>query len=47
MCTGEWIHVMPALARDGGSNITVAGDLIELAVLCESSDQLVTSSTDM
>ena len=46
-CEGEWASVLPALAGDQSPNVSEAGDLIELAVVCESSEQLVTSATDM
>lgn len=37
----------PGLPGDQSSGVSVAGDMIELAVLCESSEQLVTSAADM
>lgn len=46
-CGSGWLSVGPALARHGSTDLSEAGDLIELAALCPSSDQVVTSSTDM
>lgn len=46
-CSGEWVSVIPALTGQGHGNVSEGGDIIELAVLCSSSDQLVTSSLDM
>lgn len=46
-CEGGWASVLPALARGDGGDITVAGDLIEIAALCEDSGILVTSAVDM
>ncbi|MGP9538658.1 hypothetical protein ACT3SP_11645 [Brachybacterium sp. AOP43-C2-M15] len=46
-CEGDWISVEPALSRDDTSGITEAGDMLELAVVCEGGDQLVISARDM
>ncbi|MFC7457287.1 hypothetical protein ACFQS2_08825 [Brachybacterium sp. GCM10030267] len=44
-CPGDWISVHPAVIES--SNTTVAGDLLEAAVVCEGGEQLLTSARDM
>jgi hypothetical protein len=46
-CEEDWVPVMPALTRTGSSNVSEAGDLLELTVLCEDAGVLVTSARDM
>lgn len=46
-CAGGWVDVMPALAQESGTNISDAGDLLDLAVACTDGTQLVTSARDM
>ncbi len=46
-CEGGWIDVMPALAQSSGTNISDAGDLLDLTVVCEGGTQLITSARDM
>lgn len=46
-CDGDWIDVTPALTEPGYTGRSAAGDIIELAVVCESGTQLITSAHDM
>ena len=46
-CAGGWVDVMPALAEESGTNISDAGDLLDLTVVCKDGTQLVTSARDM
>lgn len=46
-CAGGWVDVMPALAQESGTNISDAGDLLDLTVVCKDGTQLVTSARDM
>ncbi|GAB4096995.1 hypothetical protein GCM10028787_24700 [Brachybacterium horti] len=46
-CPGGRVDVTSALARDSGTNISDAGDLLDLAVVCAGGTQLITSARDM
>ena len=46
-CDGDRIDVTPALTESGYANRSAAGDMIELAVVCEGGTQLVSSARDM
>lgn len=46
-CTGTWQDVTTALAAEGTTDITAAGDLLDLAVLCPDTGQLVLDARDM
>ena len=46
-CDGDRIDVTPALTEPGYANRSAAGDMIELAVVCEGGTQLVSSARDM
>lgn len=44
-CPGGWVDVQPGLAQS--ANISAAGDMLELTVVCVDGTQLVTSALDM
>lgn len=46
-CPGGWVDVMPALVQESGTNISDAGDLLDLTVVCADGTQLITSARDM
>lgn len=46
-CPGGWVDVTPALARSGSQNVSEAGDMLELAAVCDDGAQLVLSARDM
>ena len=46
-CDGDRIDVTPALTEPGYASRSAAGDMIELAVVCEGGTQLVSSARDM
>lgn len=46
-CPGGWIDATPALTEPGHANRTAAGDIIQLAAVCEGGTQLVIAARDM
>lgn len=46
-CSSGWIEVEDALAHGGYEHRTAAGDMIQLAALCEDTAELVIAANDM
>lgn len=46
-CPGGWLPVTEGLAPESSGNHTAAGDMIELAALCEDTAELVIAANDM